>query len=89
MPEDRAANHAAYRRLKDEIARAYEQGRFVAIASGRIVADAENFYELRSRLVALGKDSPEVLVVQAGVDYPETAVLYNDLTIAREPLVVR
>ncbi len=58
MPEDRAANHAAYRRLKDEIARAYEQGRFVAIASGRIVADAENFYELRLASSPSGKTRP-------------------------------
>ena len=76
MPEDRAANHAAYRRLKDEIARAYEPGRYVAISDGRIVADASGFNELRTRLAALGKDSPEVLVVQAGVDYPETAVIF-------------
>jgi len=76
MPEDRAANHAAYRRLKDELARAYEPGRFVAIAGGRIVADADGFDELRTRLAALRKDSPEVLVVQAGVDYPETAVIF-------------
>ena len=77
MPEDRAANHAAYRRLKDEIARAYEPGRFVAIAGGRIVADADSFGGLRARLAALGKDSPEVLVVQAGVEYPETAVIFS------------
>ena len=32
--------------------------------------------ELRTRLAALRKDSPEVLVVQAGVDYPETAVIF-------------
>ena len=76
MPEDRAANHAAYRRLKEEIARAFMPGRFVAIAGGRLVADADGFNELRSRLAALGKDSPEVLVVQAGVDYPETAVIF-------------
>ena len=76
MPEDCAANHAAYRRLKGSIARAYESGRFVAIAGGRIVADADDFNELRTRLTALGKDSPDVLVVQAGVDYPESAVIF-------------
>lgn len=77
MSEDRAANHAAYRRLKETIARAYKPGRFVAIAGGQIVADADGFDELRSRLAAVGKDSAEVLVVQAGVEYPETAVLFS------------
>lgn len=76
MPEDRAANHAAYQRQKEAIARTYEAGRFVAIAGGRIAADAPTFGELRSRLAALGKDSPNVLVVQAGVDYPESAVIF-------------
>ncbi len=77
MHEDRAANHAAYRRLKDAIARDYKRGRFVAIAGGQIVADADGFDELRSLLAAAGKDSAEVLVVQAGVDYPETAVIFS------------
>ncbi len=76
MPEDPAVNHVAYRRLKDTIARAYKPGRFVAIAGGHIVADADSFGGLRACLAVLGKDSPEVLVVQAGVDYPETAVIF-------------
>ena len=76
MSEDRAANHAAFRRLKENIAHTYKPGRFVAIAGGRIAADADGFNELRTRLAALGNDSPDVLVVQAGVDYPETAVIF-------------
>ena len=70
-------NHAAYRRLKEEIARAYKPGRYVAIAGGQVVADADGFDELRTRLAALGKDLPDVFVVQAGVDYPETAVIFT------------
>ena len=76
MQQDRAANHAAYRRLKDAIARTYKPGRFVAISGGQIVADAEGFEELRARLAAAGRDPAEVLVVQAGVEYPETAVIF-------------
>jgi hypothetical protein len=77
MNPERAANHAAYHRLKDAIARTYKPGRFVAISSGQIVADADAFEELRARLAAAGKDPAEVLVVQAGVQYPETAVIFS------------
>ena len=77
MSPNRTANHAAYRRLKDAIARTYEAGRFVAIADGRIAADAGDFDALRARLVAAGKDPAAALVVQAGVDYPEAAVIFS------------
>ncbi len=77
MQQERAANHAAYHRLKDAIARAYKPGRFVAIVGGQIVADADGFDELRSRLMAVGKDSTEALVVQAGMEYPENAVIFS------------
>ena len=51
MHEDRAANQRPLAvRLKDAIARDYKRGRFVAIAGGQIVADADGFDELpRSR----------------------------------------
>ena len=71
--EERDLNQAAYRRLKGEIDRTYARGRYVAIAEGQIVANAASFKELNSKLGAAGLDSPEVLVVQAGVEYPETA----------------
>jgi hypothetical protein len=70
------ANQAAYRRLKNSLAQDYPAGRFVAIADGRVVADAERLDVLHSALKAMGKDPSQVLVVQAGVDYPETAVIF-------------
>jgi hypothetical protein len=76
MNPERAANHAAYRRLKDAIARTNKPGQFVAISGGQIIADADGFDELRAHLAAAGKDPTEVLVVQAGVEYPETAVIF-------------
>lgn len=76
MDQERAANHAAYLRLKGAIARTYKHGRFVAIAGGLIIADADGFDDLRSRVAAVGKDSAEVLVIQAGVEYPESAVIF-------------
>ena len=74
------SNQAAFRRLAGQITRSYPQGRFVAIAGGKIVADAASFNELDSSLRALGQDSPDVLVVQAGVEYPESAVIFSQVS---------
>jgi hypothetical protein len=73
--EERRRNQAAYRELSDFIRKTYAPGAFVAISEGTIVADAADFGTLNSRLHQMGKHSPEVLVVQAGVDYPETATI--------------
>ena len=69
--DSRQKNQAAYRRLKEELARRFPPGRFVAFDDGEIVADAATFEELNAALVAIGKDRPDVLVVQAGVNYPD------------------
>ena len=65
---ERQVNEAAYRRLADSIKQTYPAGRFLAIAGGQVVADAGHFEELRPALQAL--------IVQAGVEYPETAVIF-------------
>lgn len=69
--QENEINQAAYLRLRDEIDRTYPKGRFVAIHGGRIVADAESFEVMLSRLDALGHTSPDVLVVQSGDDTPD------------------
>jgi hypothetical protein len=48
----------------------------VAIARGKIIADAAGFEEVNSILHQMGHHSPEVLVVQAGVDYPVTVTIF-------------
>ena len=73
----RTTNHASYQRLKDTLALTYGAGQFVAIAEGQIVADASSFALLRDRLTAQGKDPARVLIVQAGVEYPEEAVIFS------------
>ena len=74
---DRDENQAAYRRLKPVIDRTYPHGWFVAIDGGRIIADAATFEELSAALAALGKDSPHVLVAEAGEDmHPESGVIF-------------
>jgi hypothetical protein len=75
MSQDRQINQAAFRRLAPSINKTYPPGRFVAIAGGQVVADAERFDELHSRLITLGIDPPEALIVEAGVEYPDTVVI--------------
>jgi hypothetical protein len=77
MRQERATNHAAYQRLKNTLTTSYAAGRFVAIADGQIVADADDFVQIRSHLATLGKDPARILIVQVGVDYPETAVIFS------------
>ncbi len=74
LPE-RELNQAAYRELKETIKQRFPLGRFVAISSGQIVADAEGVLELCALLRAMGKDPMTALAVEAGVDYPETAII--------------
>ncbi|HXG12226.1 MAG TPA: hypothetical protein VNK04_20900 [Gemmataceae bacterium] len=74
--QQRQQNQEAFRRMKDTLAQTYERGRFVAISEGRVIADAASLDVLRSHLQALGKDPTQVLIVQAGVEYPETAVIF-------------
>ena len=76
MNQERELNHAAYRQLRDTIKQTYRPGRFVAISGGQIVADAAGFEELHAMLHDIGNDSPEVLIVQAGIEYPETVVIF-------------
>jgi hypothetical protein len=74
--QERQRNHAAYRQLCDTIKQNYAPGQFVAIAGGQIIADAAHFGDLHTLLHQKGNDSTDVLVVQAGVDYPETVVIF-------------
>ena len=76
IDREQQQNQIAFRQLEATIARTYPHGRFVAIAEGRVVADAPSLDALRPLLTALGKDPGQVLVVQAGVDYPEYSVIF-------------
>src|SRR2546430_26547 len=73
--QERQFNQAAYRQLSGFIQHTYPPGRFVAISGGKIVADAVSFEEINKLLHQMGIHSADVLVVQAGADYPETAVI--------------
>ncbi len=69
-------NQDAYLTMRDFIRQQYPREWFVAISGGQIIADAATFQLLRTLLVALGKEPTEVLVVQAGIEYPEKAVIF-------------
>jgi hypothetical protein len=74
--QDYERNNAAYRRLKDKIAQTYPKGWFVGIADEKVVGAAATFGELKTLLREQGRDPREVLVVEAGVDYPEHVTLF-------------
>jgi hypothetical protein len=74
--EERQRNQTAYRQLRTLIDKTYPHGRFLAISEGKIIADAARFEELNSLLHQMGIDSPEVLVVRAGGDYPEEVTIF-------------
>jgi hypothetical protein len=74
-------NQAAYRHLKDRIKATYPHGQFIAISGGQIVADAADFEQLRSMLLKQGKDPGETLIVRAGEDYPESAIILSSLEL--------
>lgn len=71
MDSNRKRNEEAFRQAKQDLSNRYPPGRFVAFDEGRIVADAASFDELTEALAAIGKNRPDVFVVQAGVDYPD------------------
>jgi|GEM_PF-1191498 len=74
--QERQLNQAAYRQLRSLIQMTYPPGRYVAISEGKIIADAASFQELNSMLHNLGRNSADVLVVQAGIDYPDTIMIF-------------
>lgn len=69
-------NSAAYSRFKETISRTYPHGWFIGIADEQVVGAAADFRALESLLRTQGRDPRRVLVVQAGVDYPEYATIF-------------
>lgn len=71
MESPREKNQAAFEALKEELPERFPAGHFVAFDSGQLVADAPSFGELTEALQAIGKDRPDIFVVQVGADYPD------------------
>jgi hypothetical protein len=72
---ERDRNQAAFRRMENSIRENYPAGWFVGIAGGQIVSDAESVTALLDDLKAKGYHPPDVLAVQAGVEYPEYLII--------------
>jgi hypothetical protein len=67
---------AAYRQLKETIDGGYPKGWFVGIADGQVLADAADFQKLEALLRAQNHDPRDVMVVEAGVAYPEFVTIF-------------
>ena len=72
-------HNAAYQRLKESISQSYPHGWFVAIAEDRIIAASANFRELKGLVQAEGFDPRNVLIVEAGVSYPDFIDVFLDI----------
>jgi hypothetical protein len=79
MIENRDRKIEAYYHLKDDLKRKYPKGWFVGIADDGIVGAAPTFRDLDFALRAEGKDIRQVLVVEAGVDYPNHVNIFISL----------
>lgn len=64
-------NQEAYRRLRVDIDKSFPKGWFVAVTEAGIIADAETFDEIDSKLDQLGDAAQSAVVVQAGDELPE------------------
>ena len=74
--QERQQDQLAYRQMKGRLSELYAPGTFVAISGGQVVADADHMDALRALLQAQGRDPRQVLVVRAGEQYPENAVIF-------------
>jgi hypothetical protein len=62
-------------KARRDIDRRFPAGQFVAIEQGCVVADAETHRKLVEKLVSQGKRPKNLLIVQAGVVYPDSAII--------------
>ncbi len=65
-----------YKAARREIDGRFPTGHFVAVEGGQVVADAPSHRLLVEILCTNGKNPKDMLVVQAGVQYPESAVIF-------------
>ena len=71
------SNEQAFRRMQTAIAARFPAGHWIAIDGGQVIADAPSAEELRPLLIDAGKNPRDVLVVEAGADYPQFATILN------------
>jgi hypothetical protein len=65
-----------YMRLKQHLDQSFPTGRFVAVELGKVIADAESHRQVVAKLRSQGKSPNGILIVQAGIEYPKSAVIF-------------
>jgi hypothetical protein len=65
-----------YEVVKQQIDQSFPRGHFVAVEHDKIIADAKHHRQILEKLRVQGKSPRGMLIVQAGVDYPESAVIF-------------
>lgn len=63
--------------LQREVDRRFPAGQFVAVESGTVVADADTHRQLVQKLASQGKSPKDLVILQAGVEYPASAVIFS------------
>jgi hypothetical protein len=74
--EELDRNNAGYLRMKETIKQTYPHGWFIGITDDRIVGAAAEFCDLELQLRSQGIDPRTVLVIEAGVEYPEYVTIF-------------
>ena len=73
--QEHELNQSAFRQMKSVIQATYPPGTFLAISGGKIIAHAAHMEALRTALRQMGRHTPDVLIVEAGVEYPEAVTI--------------
>lgn len=63
--------------IQRELGLRFPKGRFVAVDAGVVVADAETHRQLVETLQSQGKSPKDLLIIEAGVEYPASAVVFS------------
>jgi len=61
--------------IQRDVAARFPAGRFVAVEGGSVIADAESHAKLVEKLRSQGKSPQGLVVIQAGAEYPASAVI--------------
>lgn len=85
MTKHKSINPDEITAAKQKINGKFPVGRFVAINNGEILADAKSHRELVEKLKTLGHSPKDLLILQAGVDYPDAAlIIFNGPVPSRQ-----
>ncbi len=68
-------NQVAFEACKDQLHKKYPIGSYVAFDDGELIAEASTFDDLSARLAELGRDRPDVFVIQVAESYPENVFI--------------